>query len=51
MEPGNSWAILVPAVGGRTKRAAPQDFIVRDANGDFYPCAPAFFEGMYEPVG
>ena len=30
--------------------AAPNDFIIKGVNGEFYPCKPDIFEKTYEPV-
>ena len=45
------------AVSGLTIRtlegnhhASPGDFIIKDVNGEFYPCKPDIFEKTYEKV-
>ena len=31
-------------------RAAPDDWIIRGIQGEYYPCKPDIFEKTYEPV-
>lgn len=31
-------------------RALPGDYIIKDANLDFYPCKPDIFEKTYEEI-
>ena len=33
-----------------TQRVAPNDWVIRDVAGDFYPCNPDIFAVTYEPV-
>lgn len=39
----------VPTIGGRVF-VAPDDWIIREPNGEYMPCNPSAFEKMYEPV-
>ena len=31
-------------------RVLPGDYIIKDANGEFYPCKPDIFEKTYEEI-
>jgi len=33
-----------------TVHVSPNDFIIKDVNGEFYPCKPDIFEAAYESV-
>jgi hypothetical protein len=40
-------AISIPTPEG-VMRASPGDWIIRDIQGEFYPCKPDIFEATYE---
>ena len=42
--------IHVPVPGGGAMVAAPGDWIIKGAHGEFYPCKPDLFEATYEPA-
>lgn len=41
--------ILIHTLEG-THTASPNDWIIRDVNGEFYPCKPDIFAKTYEAV-
>lgn len=47
--PGQEPRLVVPTVDGEQNLRA-NDWIVKGANGDFYPCAPDIFAAMFEEV-
>lgn len=42
-------SVSIPTLEGEMK-AMPGDWIIRDVNGEFYPCKPDIFAKTYEPV-
>ncbi len=45
----NMLAIMVDT-GAENMRAYPQDYIVKDNEGDFYPCSPMIFHYKYTEI-
>lgn len=41
--------ILIETLEGDME-ALPGDYIIKDANGEFYPCKPDVFEKTYEEI-
>lgn len=44
------FSLFIPTLEGEM-RAAPDDYIIKGVNGDFYPCKPGVFEKTYEILG
>lgn len=44
-----SYFLAVQTLHGET-RADPGDWVIRGANGDYWPCKPDVFAATYEPV-
>lgn len=45
----HAYEIIIDTLGGQIK-ADIGDYIIKDVNGEFYPCKPDTFEKMYELV-
>ena len=46
---GEERGIMIPTLEGEMF-AGPDDWIIRDIQGEFYPCKPDIFEATYEEV-
>ena len=42
--------LFIPTLEGEM-RADTYDYIIKSANGEFYPCKPGIFEKTYDVVG
>lgn len=43
------YSIIIPTLEGDMK-ATPNDYIIKDVKGEFYPCKPDIFEQTYEAI-